>query len=266
MLVSIADRKRRLGLVDPEIEHFPRTNPNMLFAYVRMSTKKQENSIEVQTISINSYCKAKNLGDPVFIPERKKSGTDWTRPELLKLINTLVDGDIIIANDLSRIARNTQHWLQFTDNMKLKNVRVICIKENIDVGGAIADTAISKMFRTLSASLAELEAGQISERTKAALAKLKAEGKLRTKPFFGWTYDDEGKTIEIPTEQAVIDFITTCIFNDPNIKTAQITRLINGEIKAGRLNYKNHPLVRDTQIARIIKRNILREVRDKEDL
>ena len=78
----------------------------------------------------------------------------------------------------------------------------------LDQDGGTLDTSTSmgRFFLTTIASLAELERGQISERTKIAMKHLKDNSKVFTGPIFGW--DRQGDDI-IPNwrEQDIIDYM-----------------------------------------------------------
>jgi len=65
---------------------------------------------------------------------------------------------------------------------------------------------MGRFFLTTIASLAELERGQISERTKIAMKHLKDNAKVFTGPIFGW--DRQGDNI-VPNwrEQDTIDYM-----------------------------------------------------------
>jgi len=78
----------------------------------------------------------------------------------------------------------------------------------LDQNGGTLDTsnAMGRFFLTTIASLAELERGQISERTKFAMKHLKDNAKVFTGPVFGWDRDGEDL---IPNwlEQDKIDYM-----------------------------------------------------------
>ena len=78
----------------------------------------------------------------------------------------------------------------------------------LDQDGGTLDTSTSmgRFFLTTIASLAELERGQISERTKIAMKHLKDNAKVFTGPIFGW--DRQGDDI-VPNwrEQDTIDYM-----------------------------------------------------------
>ena len=78
----------------------------------------------------------------------------------------------------------------------------------LDRDGGTLDTSTSmgRFFLTTIASLAELELGQISERTKLAMKHLKDNAKVFTGPIFGW--DRKGDDI-VPNwrEQDIIHYM-----------------------------------------------------------
>ena len=268
MSLSLDERRRRLGLPDPStlltlnVIHTPK-----VYAYIRVSTDKQEKdgvSLDVQQEQITNHCRLLQLPPPDIVSDPALSGRFMdNRPKFQEMCSKLRPGDTIITYSLSRLARNTKEFLSFVDRLKSLGVRLICIKESFDLNYEHGEiSATSQLMLSMMASIAEFEANQTRERTKAALDKLRADGKLRTKPHFGWTYvtsPDKVRTlIEVPDEQAVINFLLLSISNNKNISVADLTRLLNLEISQGRLSFRGKPHVNHSQVSRIISHNNLR--------
>ncbi len=141
-----------------------------LIAYYRVSTDKQGDSglgLEAQVAAIESY---RNMNNGVI---RKsfteiESGKQNDRPEVAKALahGRRIGATVVIAK-LDRLTRNARFLLEL-------------IESNADVAFCdlphIPPGALGKFFLTQMAAIAELEAGMISARTKAALAAYKARG------------------------------------------------------------------------------------------
>jgi site-specific DNA recombinase len=104
-----------------------------------------------------------------------------------------------ICYKLDRLARNPVERLGMAKLMDKTGVALHSISEKLDT-----QSALGRFFFTLTASLAEMERGLISERTKAALA-LKKNNRQRVRRFAPYGYKFEGDNlITDDTEQEVI--------------------------------------------------------------
>lgn len=132
--------------------------------YIRTSKNSQQNGIEVQEQALSRY----DL-DQIYIEQI--SGRKENRAELDKALQTLRAGDSLIVYKIDRLGRSTRQLINIMSNLKEKKINVIFIKENIDTS-----TSYGQLVFTILSAVAELEADYISERTKEALAVLKANG------------------------------------------------------------------------------------------
>ncbi len=138
-----------------------------LIPYYRVSTRKQGESglgLEAQLAAVKEYA-LRNSGRVIASFTEVESGKNNDRPELAKAMAlcTRCKGTLVIAK-LDRLSRNV-HFL--SGLMETRVNFVAC-----DIPQA------SPFTLHILAAVAELEARQISERTKAALAALKARGVL----------------------------------------------------------------------------------------
>lgn len=138
-------------------------------AYARVSTAKQGRSglgLEAQQEAINSFIKP---GDTLLAPTyvEIESGKRADRPELAKaLTHAKLTGATLLVAKLDRLARN----VRFLHSVLESGVEV-AFCDLPQVKGAMGKFIINQM-----AGVAELEAGLISERTKAALRAAKQRG------------------------------------------------------------------------------------------
>lgn len=137
----------------------------MKIGYVRVSTEEQ--NIARQEVIMQQ------LGvEKIFID--KMSGKDRNRPELNNLMEYIREGDTVVVESISRMARSTADLLNIVDEFKCKGVEFISQKESIDT-----TTPQGKFMLTVFAALAELERENILQRQKEGIAVAKAQGKYK---------------------------------------------------------------------------------------
>jgi DNA invertase Pin-like site-specific DNA recombinase len=139
-------------------------------SYLRVSTDKQGRSglgLEAQRSTVETYL---NGGRRTLVAQyvETESGKRSDRPKLAKaLAHAKAIGATVVFAKLDRLYRNAKFLLALIDS----GVDVVfCDLPQIPPG------AMGRFLLTQMASVAELEAGLISERTKAALAAAKARG------------------------------------------------------------------------------------------
>ena len=146
-------------------------------AYLRASTDKQE--VNNQKLEILEYARLHQLNVDDFIQITISSRKTTKQRRIDELLEKLNEGDTLIATELSRLGRSTAEVIGLINQLLAKKVRVILIKQNLDVTG---QDMTSKIIITLFSLFAELERDLISMRTKEALASKKAQGIKLGKP------------------------------------------------------------------------------------
>jgi DNA invertase Pin-like site-specific DNA recombinase len=96
-----------------------------------------------------------------------------------EVLQTLADSDTLIVTELSRLGRSTAEVIALVNELVARNVRVIILKQNLDIS---QHDMHSKVIITLFSLFAELERDLISLRTKEALAAKKSQGITLGKP------------------------------------------------------------------------------------
>lgn len=143
-----------------------------LVCYRRVSTARQGASglgLEGQDVAVAAYARA-NDATVIRSYTEVETGKRADRPELARALADCKRSKarLVIAK-LDRLARNTRFLLALVES----GVDVaFCDLPNVPPG------AVGKFILTQMAAVAELEAGLISERTKAALTAYKARGGL----------------------------------------------------------------------------------------
>ena len=151
-----------------------------IIGYVRVSTTDKRQTVENQKLAISEFCRARKLHVDDWIEANASSRRDTKQRRIDELLDRLKSGDTLIVSELSRLARSVGQIAILVDTLLRNEVRVICIKEGIDLNGA--QNMQSKVMVTMFSLLAEIERDLLSERTKQGLRRTKAQGKLLGRP------------------------------------------------------------------------------------
>lgn len=142
----------------------------MIYGYIRVSSDKQ--TVENQRFEINRFCERNNFKIDGWIEETISGTKAYNKRELGKLLNRIEKDDLIICAELSRLGRNLFMIMEILNICMTKECRVWTIKDNYRLG----DDIQSKVLAFAFGLSAEIERNLISQRTKEALARKKAEG------------------------------------------------------------------------------------------
>lgn len=148
----------------------------MVYGYIRVSSDKQ--TVENQRFEINNFCSRNALGIDGWIEETISGTKSYDKRELGKLLKRIKKDDLIICAELSRLGRNLFMIMEILNICMTKECRVWTIKDNYRLGEDIQSKVLAFAFG-LSA---EIERNLISQRTKEALARKKAEGVILGRP------------------------------------------------------------------------------------
>lgn len=101
----------------------------------------------------------------------KISGKDRVRPELQKMLDFVREGDTVVIESISRLARSTRDFLNILNELEQKHVVLISLKESIDTS-----TPTGRFLVSIFAALAQLEREQILVRQQEGIAAQKKAG------------------------------------------------------------------------------------------
>ena len=143
----------------------------MVYGYIRVSTDRQ--TVENQRYEIKNFCKKNDMKIDGWISDEGISGTkDPEKRELGKLLEKAKAGDYILCSELSRLGRSLMMIMAILNECTKKKENIWTIKDNYRLDNDISSAVIAFAYG-LSA---QIERQLISQRTKEALARKKAEG------------------------------------------------------------------------------------------
>ena len=149
----------------------------MIYGYIRVSTDRQ--TVENQRFEINRFCETNVLVIDRWIEETISGTKNVDKRKLGKLLGKLKPGDRLICSELSRLGRSLFMIMSILNYCMEKDIQVWTIKDNYRLGSDISSKVLAFAFG-LSA---EIERNLISQRTKEALARKRAEGVILGRPI-----------------------------------------------------------------------------------
>lgn len=140
----------------------------MTFGYARVSTDKQD--LSRQHDMLQSYGVDKIFSDTM-------TGRKLDRPELNVLMQVVREGDTVVVESLSRLARSTKGLLEVLDYFDTVGVKFVSLKEQIDT-----KTPTGKLLTTVLSAISQFERDIIVQRTVEGLASARARGRTGGRP------------------------------------------------------------------------------------
>lgn len=148
----------------------------MNYGYIRVSTDKQ--TTQNQKFEIKNYAKEREIIIDEWIEETISATKKLEQRKFGQLLKKMKKGDMLIVSELSRMGRNLMQIMKILHDCMEKDIQVFTIKERYELGNNINSKVLAFAFG-LSA---EIERNLISQRTKEALARKKAEGVILGRP------------------------------------------------------------------------------------
>lgn len=136
----------------------------MKIGYARVSSNNQDLELQKEEL-LKSGCKK--------IYSESVSGKDNNRNELMAMIESLRQGDVIVVYKIDRIARSLKGLIEIIELLNVKRVDLI----SLDSGDKVDTTSpMGRAFFQIAGVFAELERGMINSRTKAGIEKARLGG------------------------------------------------------------------------------------------
>ena len=210
-------------------------NEKITALYCRLSRDDEQlgesNSIKNQKSILSKYAKDNNFINTKFFVDDGYSGTSFTRPAFVEMMELAEQGHIgtIIVKDHSRLGRNRLIVGQLLEEDFVRlNIRYIAIMDNIDTDKGLND------FLPIQDWFNEMHAKNTSKKVKAVMKNKGNSGiPLTTNPPFGYKKDENNKNkwiIDEPASKVVKKIFSLFI---QGLSTSQIAKQF---VKEGIMN------------------------------
>lgn len=140
------------------------------YGYIRVSTDKQ--TVENQRFEIERFCTVQSLSIDGWIEETISGTRNYDKRKLGQLLGRVQAGDLIVCSELSRLGRSLFMIMEILSLCMQRECKVWTIKDGYRLG----DDIQSKVLAFAFGLSAEIERNLISQRTKEALDRKRAEG------------------------------------------------------------------------------------------
>ena len=145
--------------------------PIRVVGYARVSTDDQNLTLQLDALTRHGIAKSDIFTD-------KQSGAKAERPGLVKCLDGLQEGDILVVWRLDRLGRSMRHLITLVEDLRERGVGFRSLNE----GAIDTTTASGELIFNIFSALAQFERRLIQERTKAGLAAARARGRSSGRP------------------------------------------------------------------------------------
>jgi DNA invertase Pin-like site-specific DNA recombinase len=128
-----------------------------IVTYLRASTDKQD--LNHQKLEILEFARKKEIHIDEFVEITISSRKTSKQRRIDELVGRLIETDTLVVTELSRLGRSTAEVIALINALILRNIRVITIKQNLDITNQDMN---SKVIITLFSLFGELERDLIS--------------------------------------------------------------------------------------------------------
>lgn len=178
----------------------------MVYAYIRFSTDKQDQTQQIQALKEWSEPKGIKI-DVIEMDEGVSGGVSYKERRLLGLVQQMKEGDILVVSEISRLGRSMGD-LNMLINMELKprKARLIVIKMGLDLDCANLKAVDEMIFFSFSFA-AQVEKEMIQARTQSAIdarkEALKKDGGFFSKSGRWCSHLGNAKGVDVTAASAV---------------------------------------------------------------
>lgn len=200
--------------------------------YVRVSTDKQGNSVDMQPENIKRVAQIAGIDLVGIITDEDVSGgTPIRKREGGSIVMGMADRkeiDYIISTEITRMFRNTIDGLITLDELNKRDVGIIIT--GMGINSIDSKTSVGRLLFTFMLGTAEFEKNQIGDRTRNVARSRKDKGKVYCRLKYGF---DKVKTetdhIFVPNEkeQKVIENVKE--FYKIGVSLNAIADILNGD-------------------------------------
>lgn len=143
---------------------------NMKIGYSRVSTTDQNLDRQLDQL--------KSVGCERVYYE-KLTGTKMNRPELMRMVDALREGDVVVVTELSRLSRSTKDLFSLVEKIHSLGADICSLKETwIDT-----TTPQGKLLFTMFAGISQFQRDLIRQGTMEGLSSARARGRKGGRPL-----------------------------------------------------------------------------------
>ena len=160
------------------------------YAYLRASTNEQD--VMRSQKDLKAFAELQGCNIASWFCENE-SGAKLARPELFRLLDIAVAGDIILVEQVDRISRlNQSDWNTLRKIINDKQLRIVALdlptsyqllKSTDDEFTARMLNAVNSMMLDMLAAISRKDYEDRRRRQKQGIAKAKSEGKYKGRPI-----------------------------------------------------------------------------------
>ena len=140
----------------------------MLIGYARVSTLDQSPALQLDALKA-AGC------DRIF--EEKASGAKEDRPQLMRALDHMRPGDVLVVWKLDRLARSIKQLVSLLEDLNRRGIGFRCLAPSIDT-----TTPEGRLLYTITGAFAQFEREIIQQRTMAGLKAALARGRKGGRP------------------------------------------------------------------------------------
>jgi len=182
----------------------------IIIGYARVSTIEQNLDRQIDAMTENG-------AERIFT--EKATGKKSDRPELMRMMEQLRDGDTVIISELTRLSRSTKDLFTIVEQIQARGANIRSLKETwLDT-----TTPHGKLMFTIFAGLSQFEADLTAQRTREGLAAARARGRLGGRPKVA--SDKSGMAIKMYDSK---EFTVDEICKNCSIGKTTLYRLLEG--------------------------------------
>ena len=147
------------------------------YATLRVSRDKQD--VDTQRLGILQYANDHKFPSLVFVEDTASRSQPWAEREFGKLLlETCVEGDVILAAEFSRLAGSPMQVFSIMEIAAKKKVTIIITKNKLTI-----DTSLQGQIQAMIFGIASMiEVEFIRLRTREGLERARSEGRVGGRP------------------------------------------------------------------------------------
>jgi len=158
------------------------SQPQRMIAYLRVSTDEQATSglgLEAQEALLHRAFEYRGWELAELVRDEGISGSTLNRPGLRDALERIAAGDVdgLVVSKLDRLTRSMRDFCEIVDWFEEAGAPLVMLEPDVDTS-----TPAGRAVAHVMVAFAEMERGMIGDRTKVALAALRARGQPTGRP------------------------------------------------------------------------------------